>query len=200
MTGHRESGILVPSGQLHGGFLISENGCVQAGNLKYIMEAPKLARGPDESVTLPVMETVSKYGPALDVIRPVGCRAVMRLYTVLPVLSTPSQLDSQIYLGSSPLVLFHLAFSQAMRGGSFELTGMLAHLRRPARRGTKPRMARTPSSRRGLSEEDLKAMNEKFWQELPLPPALKTPAAAWVIGLTALALALASVAYRDVFG
>ena len=71
---------------------------------------------------------------------------------------------------------------------------------RPARRGAgKPRMMRSASSRR-ISEEELKARNEKFWQDLPLPPALKTPAAAWIIGLTALALAIASVAYRDLLG
>ena len=33
---------------------------LQAGNLKFIMEAPKLARGPDESVSLPLMTEVSK--------------------------------------------------------------------------------------------------------------------------------------------
>ena len=60
-------------------------------------------------------------------------------------------------------------------------------------------MMRSASSRR-ISEEELKARNEKFWRDLPLPPALKTPVAAWIIGLSALALAIASVAYRDLLG
>ena len=60
-------------------------------------------------------------------------------------------------------------------------------------------MMRSASGRR-ISEEELKARNEKFWEDLPLPAALKNATAAWVIGLTALALAIASVAYRDLLG
>ena len=34
----------------------------QAANLRYIMEAPKLTLGPDERVTLPILQDQSRYG------------------------------------------------------------------------------------------------------------------------------------------
>ena len=39
--------------------------CLQAANLRFIMEAPKLQRGPDEVVALPVMDSASAVKCAL---------------------------------------------------------------------------------------------------------------------------------------